>query len=120
MLGDGEAQGAGRLQVDDEVDPHSLLDGQVGRARPLHFLIRTRDPAMDTTPVYWHCPRCGLADGWDVAPAHRRVWVEASCPACDCDYRVRVTQLVVGTPYCLVVHAEHGVVYTDRRDAQTG
>ena len=70
--------------------------------------------------VYWHCPRCGLADGWGVAPAHRSVWVEASCPACDCDYRVLVTQPVVGTPHCLVVHYAHGVVHTDRRDARTG
>src|SRR5215213_5587225 len=86
-----------------------MVDVNVPASSP--FLIRTWDPAMDTTPVYWHCPRCGLADGWDVAPAHRRVWVEASCPACDGDYRVLVTQPVVGTPHCLVVHSAHGVVH---------
>ena len=69
---------------------------------------------MATTPVYWRCPGCGLPDGWDVAPALRRVWVEASCPACDCDYRVLVTQPVVGAPQCRVVHSDDGVVHTDR------
>jgi hypothetical protein len=73
---------------------------------------------MNTTPVYWHCPRCGLPDGWDVAPALRRVWVEASCPVCDGDYRVLVTQPVVGTPQCRVVYSDHGVVQTDRRGEQ--
>jgi len=63
---------------------------------------------VDTTPVYWQCPRCALGDGWDVARALRRVWVEASCPACGCDYKVLITQRVVGLPTCQVVHSEHG------------
>ena len=69
---------------------------------------------MDSTPVYWQCPRCGLGDGWTVAPGLRRKWVEASCPACDCEYRVLVTQPSVGAPECLVVHSNHGVLETHR------
>jgi hypothetical protein len=71
---------------------------------------------MDTTPVYWQCPQCGLADGWDIAAALRRVWVEASCPSCDCDYRVLVTQPVVGRPQRHVVHSIHGVARTEHSD----
>ncbi len=69
---------------------------------------------MKTTPVYWQCPRCGLADGWDVAPALRRVWVEASCPTCDCAYRVFVTQPVGAAPQCQVVHSDLRVVHIAR------
>jgi hypothetical protein len=72
--------------------------------------------ASNSTPVYWPCPRCGLGDGWDVPPALRRIWVEASCPTCDCDYRVFVTQPVVGAPQCQVVYASYDVVHIDRGD----
>ena len=75
------------------------------------LLTRGKDTAMQTTPVYWQCPRCGLADGWDVPPALRRVWVEASCPTCGCDYRVLVTQPVGAAPQCQVVHADLRVVH---------
>lgn len=56
----------------------------------------------DSTPISWRCPQCGYPDGWGVAPARRRVWVEASCPSCDCDYRVLVTQTAPGVITCLI------------------
>jgi hypothetical protein len=68
---------------------------------------------VDTTPVYWECPGCGLGDGWGVAPWQQRVWVEASCPACDCEYHVLITQPVVGAPEYQVVHSGHSVVPID-------
>jgi len=66
---------------------------------------------MNTTPVHWKCPRCGLADGWNVPHLQSRVWVEASCSACDCEYRVLVTRPGVGAPKVLVMYAMHGVLH---------
>jgi hypothetical protein len=43
--------------------------------------------------------------------------VEASCPACDCDYYVLVTQPVVGAPEYQIVHPDHGVVHIDGSQA---
>jgi hypothetical protein len=78
--------------------------------RPLCSLEEAEDPVMESAPISWHCPRCGLADGWDVAPGLRRAWVEASCPACDCDYRVRITQPAQGAPRCQVVYSDLGII----------
>jgi hypothetical protein len=75
---------------------------------------------MNATPVYWPCPGCGLGDGWEVAPTLRRVWVTASCPACDCDYRVLITRPVAGHPQCQLVHTDLGVVRTDPSGAMRG
>ena len=49
-----------------------------------------------------------------MAPALRRVWVEASCPSCDCDYRVLVTRSAVGAIAYRVVHIDQGIVRTAR------
>jgi hypothetical protein len=76
-------------------------------------LQRRKDSALVSTPVYWECPHCGMTDGWGVASALRRVWVEASCPGCDYDYRVLVTQSGEGVIRCLAVRDRHD----DKRQA---
>ena len=38
VLGDGEPEGLGRLEVDDEVELAGLLDGQVSRLGPAEYL----------------------------------------------------------------------------------
>src|SRR5688572_20503583 len=39
VVGDGEAEGLGRLEIDHEVEAHRLLNGQVGRLRALEDLV---------------------------------------------------------------------------------
>jgi hypothetical protein len=65
---------------------------------------------MNTIRVHWDCPQCGLGDGVDIAPIILRQWIPASCPRCNRNYRVLITQSYSGGLRVQLVYSDHGVM----------